>query len=104
MPRAAADQLNRECLCVTLHQNALQNEIGDADFFATLTQSHPHLFSHAMLEHPVLVNRPIVCTPKGVRLCRLSETVPDLLDRLPLAPLFKEDGQLLIDAEDKRVA
>ena len=33
----------------------------------------------AMLEHPVLVNRPIVCTPKGVRLCRPSETVLDLL-------------------------
>lgn len=58
----------------------------------------------AMLEHPVLVNRPIVCTPKGVRLCRPSETVLDLLDRLPPGPLFKEDGQLLIDAEGKRVA
>ena len=34
----------------------------------------------AMLEHPVLVNRPIVCSPKGVRLCRPSETVVDLLD------------------------
>jgi len=34
----------------------------------------------AMLEHPVLVNRPIVCTPKGVRLCRPSEQVLDLLD------------------------
>ncbi|MEX2519608.1 MAG: arsenate reductase (glutaredoxin) [Paracoccaceae bacterium] len=34
----------------------------------------------AMIEHPVLVNRPIVCTPKGVRLCRPSETVRDLLD------------------------
>jgi len=34
----------------------------------------------AMLAHPVLVNRPIVCTPKGVRLCRPSETVLDLLD------------------------
>ncbi len=39
----------------------------------------------AMLEHPVLVNRPIVCSPKGVRLCRPSEAVLDLLDRLPPA-------------------
>jgi arsenate reductase len=39
----------------------------------------------AMLEHPVLVNRPIVCSPKGVRLCRPSETVLTLLDRLPPA-------------------
>lgn len=59
---------------------------------------------NAMLEHPVLVNRPIVCTPKGVRLCRPSETVLDLLERLPPGPLHKEDGELLIDAEGKRVA
>jgi arsenate reductase len=57
----------------------------------------------AMLEHPVLVNRPIVCTPKGVRLCRPSETVIDLLDRLPPGPLSKEDGSPLIDAEGRRV-
>lgn len=57
----------------------------------------------AMLVHPVLVNRPIVCTPKGVKLCRPSETVLDLLDRLPSGPLHKEDGTLLIDAEGRRV-
>jgi arsenate reductase len=58
----------------------------------------------AMLAHPVLVNRPIVCSPKGVRLCRPSEAVLDLLDRLPPGPLYKEDGALLIDAEGQRVA
>jgi arsenate reductase len=58
----------------------------------------------AMLEHPVLVNRPIVCTPKGVRLCRPSETVLDLLDRLPPGPFYKEDGELLVDGEGRRVA
>ena len=57
----------------------------------------------AMLTHPVLVNRPIVCTPKGVRLCRPSETVLDLLDRLPPGPFAKEDGSLLIDAGGQRV-
>lgn len=57
----------------------------------------------AMLQHPVLVNRPIVCTPKGVRLCRPSETVLDLLDRLPPGPFLKEDGMLLIDAAGRRV-
>ena len=57
----------------------------------------------AMLEHPVLVNRPIVCSPKGVRLCRPSEVVLDLLDRLPPGPLAKEDGALLIDAAGNRV-
>ncbi|MCW1842424.1 arsenate reductase (glutaredoxin) [Prosthecomicrobium hirschii] len=57
----------------------------------------------AMLEHPVLVNRPIVCTARGVRLCRPSETVLDLLDRLPPGPFAKEDGSLLIDATGCRV-
>lgn len=58
----------------------------------------------AMIEHPVLVNRPIVCTSKGVRLCRPSETVLDLLDRLPPGPFFKEDGGLIIDENGHRVA
>ncbi len=58
----------------------------------------------AMVAHPVLVNRPIVCSPKGVRLCRPSETVLDLLDRLPPGPVHKEDGTLIIDAEGRRVA
>ena len=57
----------------------------------------------AMLDHPVLVNRPIVCSPKGVRLCRPSEAVLDLLDRLPPGPMTKEDGTPLIDAEGSRV-
>ncbi|WP_108484797.1 arsenate reductase (glutaredoxin) [Oceaniglobus ichthyenteri] len=57
----------------------------------------------AMLDHPVLVNRPIVCTPKGVRLCRPSEAVLDLLERLPPGPMNKEDGTLLIDSKGRRV-
>ena len=57
----------------------------------------------AMVSLPILVNRPIVCTPKGVRLCRPSEVVLDLLDRLPPGPLAKEDGQLIIDAEGNRL-
>lgn len=51
----------------------------------------------AMLAHPVLVNRPIVASPRGVRLCRPSETVLPLLDRLPPGPLFKEDGQMILN-------
>lgn len=49
----------------------------------------------AMLEHPVLVNRPIVCTPKGVRLCRPSELVLELLERRPPRDFRKEDGDPL---------
>lgn len=50
----------------------------------------------AMLVHPVLVNRPIVASPKGVRLCRPSEAVLALLDRMPPGPLYKEDGQMIL--------
>ena len=57
-----------------------------------------------MVAHPILVNRPIVCTPKGVRLCRPSETVLDLLDRLPPGPLFKEDGDMILNEEGQRIA
>ncbi|TDL83942.1 arsenate reductase (glutaredoxin) [Palleronia sediminis] len=57
----------------------------------------------AMIDYPVLVNRPIVCSGKGVRLCRPSEAVLDLLDRLPLGPMAKEDGTPLIDAKGHRV-
>jgi arsenate reductase len=47
-----------------------------------------------MLVHPILINRPIVVTPKGVRLCRPSEAVLDLLER-PLASFVKEDGEVI---------
>ena len=50
-----------------------------------------------MIAHPILVNRPIVCTSKGVRLCRPSEAVLDLLETWPPAPFTKEDGSLMID-------
>ena len=56
----------------------------------------------AMLNNPLLVNRPIVCTANGTRLCRPSETVFDLLDQLPPGPLYKEDGQMVIDANGNR--
>ena len=46
----------------------------------------------AMLAHPILINRPIVETPKGTRLCRPSEVVLDLLDH-PVAEFAKEDGE-----------
>lgn len=58
----------------------------------------------AMLKYPILVNRPIVCTRKGVRLCRPSETVLDLLERMPPGPFFKEDGSLMIDQDGRRVS
>jgi arsenate reductase len=47
-----------------------------------------------MLKHPILINRPIVVTPKGVRLCRPSEAVLDLLKQ-PVASFVKEDGEVI---------
>lgn len=51
----------------------------------------------AMIAHPILVNRPIVVTPKGVKLCRPSEAVYDLLDRVPES-FTKEDGEVVLRA------
>jgi arsenate reductase len=56
-----------------------------------------------MLIHPILVNRPIVCSAKGVRLCRPSEAVLDLLDHLPPGPIYKEDGQMIVNEQGERV-
>lgn len=57
-----------------------------------------------MLAHPILINRPMVETPWGTRLCRPSETVLDILPLPQKGPFLKEDGELLIDAEGRRVA
>lgn len=58
----------------------------------------------AMLAHPVLVNRPFVCTPKGVALCRPSDSVLELLDTWPKGPFETEQGVLVIDADGNRVS
>ena len=56
-----------------------------------------------MVEHPILMNRPIVVTPLGARLCRPSEAVLDILPSPQRAPFAKEDGEAVIDAEGRRV-
>ena len=56
-----------------------------------------------MLQHPILMNRPIVITPWGVKLCRPSEAVLDILPLPQKGPFLKEDGELLIDAQGRRV-
>lgn len=57
----------------------------------------------AMLEEPVLVNRPFVVTAKGTKLCRPSEVVLDVLEAWPKGPFYKEDGALMIDEAGNRV-
>ena len=57
----------------------------------------------AMLAHPILINRPIVVTPLGTRLCRPSEAVLDILPQPQLGAFTKEDGEAVIDAQGRRV-
>ncbi|WP_341893415.1 arsenate reductase (glutaredoxin) [Variovorax sp. YR752] len=57
-----------------------------------------------MLQHPILINRPIVVTPLGTRLCRPSEAVLDILPKPQQGAFSKEDGEAVIDAKGQRVA
>jgi len=57
----------------------------------------------AMMEHPVLINRPLVVSPLGVKLCRPSEEVLDLIPAAQRAAFVKEDGEQVIDAAGNRV-
>ncbi|MFK3999669.1 arsenate reductase (glutaredoxin) [Pseudomonas aeruginosa] len=52
-----------------------------------------------MLQHPILINRPIVVTPLGTRLCRPSEAVLDILPQPQRGAFRKEDGEAVVDAE-----
>ena len=56
-----------------------------------------------MIEHPILINRPIVVSPLGVKLCRPSEEVLDLLPSAQRGAFTKEDGEQVIDAAGKRI-
>lgn len=56
-----------------------------------------------MHRHPILINRPIVATPLGVRLARPSEAVLDILANPDIGPFIKEDGEVVIDAAGRRL-
>ncbi|MNJ63994.1 Arsenate reductase [compost metagenome] len=75
--------------------------------FAELGLGDPDLTEEQLLDaieaHPILLNRPIVVCPLGVKLCRPSEAVLDLLPPEGLKPFTKEDGEVVIDAEGRRV-
>ena len=58
----------------------------------------------AMIETPVLINRPFVVTPLGTRLARPSEAVLDILPDTFTGPFFKEDGEQVLDQQGKRIA
>lgn len=56
-----------------------------------------------MMAHPILVNRPLVVSPLGVKLCRPSEAVLDILPARQLGAFAKEDGEQVVDAAGNRV-
>jgi len=57
----------------------------------------------SMMAHPILINRPLVVSPLGVRLCRPSEVVLDLIPAAQRGAFAKEDGEVVVDAQGKRV-
>lgn len=75
--------------------------------YAELNLGDPALTDDQLLDvieaHPVLLNRPLVVTPKGVRLCRPSEAVLDLLP-VQQGEFVKEDGERVVDEHGRRVA
>ena len=74
------------------------DELGLADFKWTDEQ-----LIDFMLQHPILINRPIVVTPLGTRLCRPSEAVLDILPKPQRAAFSKEDGEAVIDSKGNQV-
>jgi arsenate reductase (glutaredoxin) len=75
--------------------------------FAQLGLADTTLSDDALLDaiaaHPILLNRPFVETPRGTRLCRPSEIVLDILENPAIGPFTKEDGEVIIDAQGKRL-
>ena len=76
--------------------------------YAELGLGDPSLTDNALLDamiaHPVLINRPLVVSPLGVRLCRPSEAVLDLLPEPQRGAFAKEDGEQVVDASGQRIA
>jgi arsenate reductase len=68
----------------------------------------PSLSDSALLDaiaaHPILLNRPFVETPLGTKLCRPSEVVLEILENPDIGPFSKEDGEIIIDAQGRRLA
>lgn len=75
--------------------------------FATLQLDQQHWTDqqliHFMLEYPILINRPFVVTEVGVKLCRPSELVLDILSAPQLGAFTKEDGEMIIDENGERI-
>lgn len=75
--------------------------------YAELGLGNPQLTDNDLLDaiaaHPILLNRPLVETPLGTRLCRPSELVLDILENPDIGPFTKEDGEVVIDSAGRRI-
>ncbi|MDF2799875.1 MAG: arsC [Devosia sp.] len=75
--------------------------------FDAMGLGDPSADEEAMLDaiaaHPILLNRPFVVTAKGTRLCRPSQLVLEILENPAIGPFTKEDGEVVVDAEGRRV-
>ena len=91
-------QMNVPVRAVLREKGALYDQLG----LANPDLSDEQLLD-AMMTHPVLINRPIVVTPLGVRLCRPSEAVLDILPAPQRGAFAKEDGEKIVDEQGRRV-
>lgn len=100
--KARLQQLLRD---MGMDARALLREKGTPYHELGLEQSHwsDDQLIDFMLAHPILINRPIVVTPKGSRLCRPSETVLDILPSAQMGAFTKEDGEVVVKADGKAV-
>lgn len=74
-----------------------------ADLGLANTDLNDDALIDAMIEHPILINRPLVVTPLGVRLCRPSEAVLDILPDAQVGAFTKEDGEQVVNAAGQRM-
>ncbi len=100
--RALLDTMGAEAKTLLREKEKCWQELLAASGKAAASWSDDELVA-AMATHPVLLNRPIVTTPWGTRLCRPSELVLDLLPLPQAGPFTKEDGEVVIDAGGNRV-
>jgi arsenate reductase len=100
--RAQLVQLIKDC---GLSPREVMRDKGE--LYEALQLHDPKLSDDALIDvmvaQPALINRPIVVTPLGTRLCRPSELVLDILDAPQQGPFNKEDGEAVIDAQGRRV-
>jgi arsenate reductase len=99
--RAELVQLIADCGVAVRDVLRNKGEVYDALGLADPKWSDDELIDF-MVAHPILINRPIVVTPKGTALCRPSEKVLDILHQPQQGPFSKEDGEVVIDAQGQR--